>query len=137
MDIKDPRWWILDPVGHRQATRSPHRDGDVVDTAFGEAVVIVPPPPPDDEWICDFCNQPILVKWGDEPFPVPMFSGYAFCLDHYNEAVADWTHDDPHTGEATDIPMGPWPDRACGCDACVAQFVEWRPYFAHVAAERV
>lgn len=129
--MEDPRFWILDPPGHRVANASPHQDGDIVDTMFGEAVVIAPPLPPVEDWVCDFCNQPILVKWGDEPFPVAMFGSYALCLEHYNEVIASWTHDDPMTGESTDIPMGPWPDQACGCDPCVIQFAAWRHHFAY------
>lgn len=126
MTYDDNRYWITNPVGHRSIP-VPYTDGEMVETIFGLTEMIVPPAPPADEWICDMCNEPILVKYGDEPFPVPMLGGYALCLDHFNEVVEHWTHDDPDTGEPTDIPMGDWPMQSCGCMPCTLQTMEWIP----------
>ncbi len=111
------RYWILNPAGHRKlwAEQLPE-DGAMVDTQFGRAVAIVPPPPDDlDDWICDYCNQPILTRWGLEPFPVPMDGSNAICEDHY---------------EKIQKREGRWPSRFCGCVACIAQATSWRPYLA-------
>ena len=122
--MSDPRFWILDPAGHRRVEngfKDQHKDGDLVDTIFGEAVLIIPPAPPAEDWYCDICSEIILTKWGRQPWPVAMFGSYALCLEHYN-GMKDSEWDDEHTGEP--IPgtrMGEWPTMACSCGACLGQ----------------
>ena len=115
----DPRYWILNPTGHRlaEARQFYGRDGEEVDTVFGKATLIVPPQPEPEDWFCDLCSETILTRWGDEPFPVPMFGSYALCAEHYYEFQGN-PLDDPRTGEPLDEPMGLWPMLACSCQAC-------------------
>lgn len=120
MRPEDPRFWILNPTGHRLAESRQFygKDGDMVDTVFGEAVLIVPPQPAASDWYCDICSEIILTRWGDEPFPVPMFSSYALCAEHFYE-FQEGERDDPESGEP--IPgskWGLWPMMSCGCQAC-------------------
>lgn len=121
-----PRFWITDPRGHRLHERQHNPpDGSTIDTPFGEAVVIRPPLPPGDLWVCDLCNEEILTRFGGEPWPVPMFGGYALCHDHLIEAM-DWPEEDNRTGE--EIPgthLGPWPLHVCACPPCVHKATDW------------
>lgn len=123
---EERRHWIPNPVGHRLAESRQYygRDGEMVDTVFGEAVLIVPPQPAAEDWYCDLCSELILTKWGDQPFPVPMFGSYAMCMAHYNEAVAEWKHDTDE-GDVSDVPMGEWPLLACTCDPCISTLHGW------------
>ena len=119
----DQRYWILDPAGHRRVEnghKDQFKDGQMIDTVFGEAVLIMPPAPPAEEWWCDICSDPILTKFGKAPWPVAMFTpGYALCLKCYNEMK-----DKPHYDMDTDEPipgtrLGEWPYRGCRCPACI------------------
>jgi hypothetical protein len=126
------RWWILDPAGHRRIEnghKDQFKDGQMIDTVFGEAVLIIPPAPPAEDWYCDICSEPILTKWGRQPWPVAMMSSYALCLEHYNEMKTR-----PHYDRDTDEPipgtrLGEWPTMACRCGACAGQITlimaEW------------
>lgn len=111
------KYWILDPGGHRRewAAGLP-QDGEMIDTSFGEAVAIVPAPPDDlDDWICDYCSETVLTRWGKEPFPVPSDGSYALCSKHFEKT---------RKGQV-------WPARFCGCTACVDQAVRWKPKLQH------
>jgi hypothetical protein len=126
--MPENRYWILNPVGHRLTEQRGYygRDGEEVETVFGPATLIVPPQPPVDEWYCDMCSEPILVKWGDEPFPVPMFGSYALCAEHYEEAKG-WHPDDERTGDPIpSLVLGEWPGNVCRCQPCTSQTVVWR-----------
>lgn len=125
--VTAPRFWITDPIGHRifaEMMRT-EKDGDLIDTVFGEAVVIRPPAPPADEWYCDLCSEPILTMFGEEPWPVPMFGSYALCHDHLIEAM-DWPEEDNRTGEEIlGTKLGPWPVHVCACIPCVKKAQDW------------
>jgi hypothetical protein len=121
-----PRFWITDPRGHRlyEEEHKPE-DGSLIDTVFGEAVVIRPPLPPGDLWVCDLCNEEILTRFGGEPWPVPMFGGYALCHDHLVEAM-EWPEEDNRTGaEIVGTRLGPWPLHVCACPPCVHKATDW------------
>ena len=118
----DNRFWILDPSGHRRVEngrKDQYRDGDMVDTVFGEAVLIIPPAPPAEDWYCDICSEIILTKWGREPFPVPMMGGYALCLEHFNKTIESPIYDMDTDEVIPGSRMGEWPMRGCSCPACV------------------
>lgn len=119
----DTRFWILDPAGHRRVEnglKDQHKDGDIIDhPIFGEAVLIIPPAPPAEEWYCDICSEPMLTKFGRQPWPVPMIGSYALCLDHFNQ-FKDAPWDDEDTGDVIEgTRMGEWPYRGCRCGACL------------------
>lgn len=121
-----PRFWITDPGGHRILyEQRPEKDGDLIDTAFGEAVIIRPPAPPPDDWYCDLCSEPILTRFGEEPWPVPMFGSYALCHDHLIEAM-EWPEEDDRTGEEIiGTRLGPWPVHVCACPPCTRKAIDW------------
>ena len=123
---EDRRHWIPNPIGHRLAEARLYygRDGEEIDSVFGKATLIVTPYPDAEDWVCDLCSQMILTKWGSEPFPVPMFGSYAMCMDHYNEAVAQWKHDTDE-GDVSDVPLGEWPLFACSCQPCQSTIQTW------------
>lgn len=128
----DGRYWILDPAGHRQADAADRpADGTTVDFLGGEAIIIAPPLPDDDDWLCDLCStEPILTRWGDEPWPVPAVGSYALCNTCREKVEAD-----PRTTDRGDpIPgtrNGPWPWDACTCHACTAQLLAWHPHITY------
>lgn len=122
----EDRFWITDPAGHRQHEneRTDHLVGETIQTVFGDAVVMAGPTLPPDEWICDLCNDRILTRWGDEPWPVPMVGGYALCIDHYHQLQEQPETDrfgEPIRGSR----LGPWPQIACNCDPCQTQIRAW------------
>ena len=123
----DPRYWILNPSGHRLNAELAMlgRDGEMVESAIGPAQLIVPPAGEPTDWVCDLCSQPILVRWGEEPFPVPMYASNALCLDHFNEAK-DWPFEDG-TGTEYPFPYGEWPAQLCSCSACRFTMSDWFP----------
>ena len=146
--VPENRGWILDPAGHRHLATSgeTRQTGDRIDTPFGKATLIIMPLPDDlSDWVCDLCNQQILTKWGDEPFPVPMIgNSYALCNDcrlKYEKAPAtdvdgeelyepDPYFDPTYRGDLSVqlVLEGPWPFSLCTCAACYLQAVIWRPF---------
>ena len=135
----DHRYWILNPTGHRLNANLAMvgRDGEMVDSAIGRAQLIVPEPGEPDDWVCDLCSTPILVRWGEEPFPVPMFGSNALCLDHFNEAKG-WNYEDD-AGVEYPFTYGEWPANICLCSACQFTMADWYPQLkvAYASAETV
>ncbi len=138
--VPENRGWILDPAGHRHLMTGGEirKTGDQVETPFGKATLVVMPYPDDaSEWICDLCNEQILTKWGDEPFPVAMVgNSYALCNEcrlKYEKGPATGTDGEPIyiTGlDGYDVveAEGPWPFSLCICAACYLQAMIWRPF---------
>ena len=135
----DNRGWVLNPEAHRAAAdaqQDPQRKtGDEIMTPFGKATLFVMPSPDDlSLWYCDLCNQQILTKWGDEPFPVAMIgNSHALCNDcriDFEGSNASDIH-----GEPMDELEGLWPFRLCRCNGCFITGVEWRPYIEGVIEE--
>jgi hypothetical protein len=128
MKPTDDRHWILNPAGHRLNAElgMVGRDGEEIDhPVFGKAELIVGPPNLDEGWVCDLCSLPILTRYGDEPFPVPMLGSYALCLEHFNEAQT-WPYEDS-AGTQYPYPMGEWPANLCACSACAFTAGDWFP----------
>lgn len=143
--VKETRAWVMDPAGHRAFIAGQYQgpeSGDKVPTPFGEATVLRMPLPDDyADWYCDLCSKQILTRFGNEPFPVPMFSTYALCLDHFNEmqqgpATDAYSGEDLYeeltqpNGEVISVPVleGPWPLVMCRCPACYETALAWKPY---------
>lgn len=123
-NYNDPRYWILNPRGHRAyGSEFAPSVRDTVEL-FGQPAVIISSPAPDDVWICDLCNDPILINWGDEPFPVPLFGGNALCLDCFIK-VQTWPQSDDWGEPIDGTELGEWPAHICNCPPCENQTAVW------------
>lgn len=136
------RTWTIDAVAHRRRWResTAGKDGTVDDMGF--TVIVPPAPDADDEWICDLCNDPILTRFGDEPWPVPMLGTYALCWNCARR-IADGcdAHDWYPEGDymvcencgavlafqidGTDVVDGTWSHLVCACPDCRAWVDRW------------
>jgi hypothetical protein len=109
------RWWIVDPVGHRQQERK--QQPEVPEWAAAQGMtpdqVIVVMPGDDDDWVCDLCNDPVPLENddGDRQW-VPMLTSHALCPRCFAR-------------HAPGPMVGPldWSRVLCGCDACSARAV--------------
>lgn len=105
-----PNYWVMDPIGHRrheQAQPIPTEMeflGEMVPVIHGATLV-------GDEWVCDLCNETMLTRWGSEPWPIPVWGGYAVCP---NEMDAFAKEDG--------LPGG-----ACMCPPCLVWLQRWLP----------
>lgn len=135
--MPENRGWVLNPEGHRafRENQQQGETGDILNTPFGKATLFVMPSPDDlSLWYCDLCNEQILTRWGDEPFPVAMIGdSYALCnkcrIRYENDHAAD-IH-----GEPMDELNGLWPFRLCTCPGCRPTGLDWRPYIEGVLDE--
>ena len=94
--------WITKPINHRQAWLR-HAKAAQARIQGIKASVIAPENPAD--WVCDHCGGDIVTKNKyDEQVPVPVYDGFALCLDCYDRAnKGEWIETD-----ATE----------CDCEGC-------------------